>query len=77
MELRDIKALIALMRENGLTELEVEDKKGKIRLVRTADFAEEPAARPVPPQPRRDRPRSGRPLPEPRDESPNWAKIRR
>jgi acetyl-CoA carboxylase biotin carboxyl carrier protein len=39
MELRDIKALIALMRENGLTELEVEDKKGKVRLVRTADFS--------------------------------------
>ena len=52
MELRDIKALIALMRENGLTELEVEDKKGKIRLVRTADFAENPAARVVTPQPR-------------------------
>jgi acetyl-CoA carboxylase biotin carboxyl carrier protein len=52
MELRDIKALIELMRENGLTELEVEDKKGKIRLVRAADFGGEPAARPVPPQPR-------------------------
>lgn len=37
MELRDIKALIALMRENGLIELEVEDKKGKVRLVRTLE----------------------------------------
>ncbi len=47
MELRDIRALIALMRENGLIELEVEDKKGKVRLVRTPDAA--PAApRPVP-----------------------------
>jgi acetyl-CoA carboxylase biotin carboxyl carrier protein len=45
MELRDIRALIALMRENGLIELEVEDKKGKIRLVRVADFAGEPAPR--------------------------------
>lgn len=52
MELRDIKALIALMRENGLTELEVEDKKGKIRLVRAADFGGEILSRPVPPQPR-------------------------
>jgi acetyl-CoA carboxylase biotin carboxyl carrier protein len=46
MELRDIRALIALMRENGLIELEVEDKKGKIRLVRTADFGAEPVPRP-------------------------------
>ena len=44
MELRDIKALIALMRENELIELELEDKKGKIRLVRAADFGE-PAPR--------------------------------
>ncbi len=47
MELRDIKALIALMRENGLLELEVEDKKGKIRLVRTADASVAPAPRPA------------------------------
>jgi acetyl-CoA carboxylase biotin carboxyl carrier protein len=46
MELRDIRALIALMRENGLIELEVEDKKGKIRLVRTAAFGE-PVPRPA------------------------------
>jgi len=49
MELRDIKALIALMRENGLIELEVEDKKGKIRLVRTSDFGPQPAPRPAQP----------------------------
>jgi len=36
MEVREIKALITLMNENGLVELEVEDKKGKIRLVRGA-----------------------------------------
>src|SRR5260370_10267094 len=45
MELRDIRALIALMRENGLIELEVEDKKGRVRLVRTAAFGE-PVPRP-------------------------------
>ncbi len=49
MELRDIKALIALMRENGLVELEVEDKKGKIRLVRTAEIGPQPAPRPTAP----------------------------
>jgi acetyl-CoA carboxylase biotin carboxyl carrier protein len=49
MELRDIKALIALMRENGLIELEVEDKKGKIRLVRTSDFSPQPTPRPAGP----------------------------
>jgi acetyl-CoA carboxylase biotin carboxyl carrier protein len=53
MELRDIRALIALMRENGLIELEVEDKKGKVRLVRNPDFGGElvqsqPQARLVP-----------------------------
>ena len=47
MELRDIKALIALMRENGLIELEVEDKKGKIRLVRTGDFGPQPSSRQI------------------------------
>ncbi len=52
MELRDIKALIALMRENGLTELEVEDKKGKIRLVRTADFVPPEPVRSAQPPPR-------------------------
>jgi len=34
MEAREIKALLDLMQEYGLIELEVEDKKGKIRLVR-------------------------------------------
>jgi acetyl-CoA carboxylase biotin carboxyl carrier protein len=37
MEVREIKALLALMQEYGLTELEIEDgKKGKVRLVRGA-----------------------------------------
>ena len=34
MEVREIKALIALMSDHGLVELEIEDKKGKVRLVR-------------------------------------------
>ena len=34
MEVKEIKALIALMNEYGLVELEIEDKKGKVRLVR-------------------------------------------
>jgi acetyl-CoA carboxylase biotin carboxyl carrier protein len=41
MELREIKALLALMRDFGLSELEIEDKKGKVRLVRTANSADE------------------------------------
>jgi len=46
MELREIKSLIALMREHGLIELEIEDKKGKVRLVRASERhpAEPPAA---------------------------------
>lgn len=34
MEVREIKALLTLMHEYGLVELEIEDKKGKVRLVR-------------------------------------------
>jgi acetyl-CoA carboxylase biotin carboxyl carrier protein len=37
MEIREIKALLALMNDFGLTELEIEDKKGKIRLVRGSE----------------------------------------
>jgi acetyl-CoA carboxylase biotin carboxyl carrier protein len=47
MELREIKALLALMRDFGLSELEIEDKKGKVRLVRAADSADEHHAAPV------------------------------
>jgi acetyl-CoA carboxylase biotin carboxyl carrier protein len=37
MELREIKALLALMQEYGLTELELDDRKrGRLRLVRAA-----------------------------------------
>jgi acetyl-CoA carboxylase biotin carboxyl carrier protein len=41
MELREIKTLLALMRDFGLSELEIEDKKGKVRLVRGANSADE------------------------------------
>jgi len=34
MEVGEIKALLALMDEHGLSELEIEDKRGKVRLVR-------------------------------------------
>jgi acetyl-CoA carboxylase biotin carboxyl carrier protein len=37
MEIREIKALLALMQEYGLTELEVEDKRrGRLKLVRAS-----------------------------------------
>jgi len=50
METREIKALLILMREYELVELEIDDKKkGKVRLVR-AD-ARSPAATTVPAQP--------------------------
>jgi acetyl-CoA carboxylase biotin carboxyl carrier protein len=39
MELREIKALLSLMQDYGLVELEIEDKKGKVRLVRGATGA--------------------------------------
>src|ERR1700739_2970603 len=34
MEVRELKTLLGLMRDFGLVELEIEDKKGKVRLVR-------------------------------------------
>jgi acetyl-CoA carboxylase biotin carboxyl carrier protein len=49
MEVREIKALIALMNDHGLVELEIEDKKGKVRLVRgTLASALEPNSQPHP-----------------------------
>ncbi|MGB6563557.1 MAG: acetyl-CoA carboxylase biotin carboxyl carrier protein [Candidatus Binataceae bacterium] len=53
MELREIKALLALMRDFGLSELEIEDKKGKVRLVRASNSAAENHLAPV------DAPRRG------------------
>jgi acetyl-CoA carboxylase biotin carboxyl carrier protein len=43
MELRDLKALINLMEAHGLIELEIEDKKGKVRLVRSHSGADSAA----------------------------------
>ncbi len=53
MEVREIKALIALMSDHGLVELEIQDKKGKIRLVRggiapAAEFNSTPHLAPAP-----------------------------
>ncbi|HUO05639.1 MAG TPA: acetyl-CoA carboxylase biotin carboxyl carrier protein [Candidatus Binataceae bacterium] len=46
MEVREIKVLLGMMREYGLVELEIEDKKGKVRLVRgRADDAAPAGAR--------------------------------
>ncbi len=39
MDVRELKALLNLMAENGVVELEIEDKKGKVRLVRGAAAA--------------------------------------
>lgn len=36
MEVRELKTLLSLMQDYGLVELEIEDKKGKVRLVRGA-----------------------------------------
>jgi acetyl-CoA carboxylase biotin carboxyl carrier protein len=46
MEVRELKTLLALMQDFGLVELEIEDKKGKVRLVRAgvASAIEAPAA---------------------------------
>ena len=54
MEVREIKALLVLMRDYGLVELEIEDKKGKVRLVRggargTPDDAASDGAGPLAP----------------------------
>lgn len=48
MEVREIKALLALMREYALVELEIDDKKkGKVRLVRAQDGGGAVAASPA------------------------------
>ncbi len=51
MEVREIKTLLVLMRDYGLVELEIEDKKGKVRLVRggaRASFEETSSAEHMP-----------------------------
>lgn len=49
MEVREIKDLAELMREAGLIELEIENKQGRVRLVRGDLAAARPAAAPAPP----------------------------
>jgi acetyl-CoA carboxylase biotin carboxyl carrier protein len=65
MEPREIKALLELMHEYGLVELQIEDKKGKVRLVRgnmtPATAHPESAPRPAPAKSRTPLPR--RPAP--------------
>jgi acetyl-CoA carboxylase biotin carboxyl carrier protein len=46
MEVREIRTLLALMQDFGLIELEIEDKKGKVRLVRAGVAASIEAAAP-------------------------------
>ena len=88
MEVREIKALIVLMNDYGLVELEIEDKKGKVRLVRAAapgDAAPAlPPAAPVrapaaaPPQSARPAPaapRSGGPIAAPLELAPNQVLV--
>ena len=48
MEVREIKTLLALMQDYGLVELEIEDKKGKVRLVRAAPMCAGEHRRPAP-----------------------------
>jgi acetyl-CoA carboxylase biotin carboxyl carrier protein len=53
MEVRELKTLLALMQDFGLVELEIEDKKGKVRLVRAgvpASASAPPVAAPLPPK---------------------------
>ena len=44
MEVRELKTLLGLMRDYELVELEIEDKKGKVRLVRAAAAAGDTAS---------------------------------
>ena len=49
-EVREIKTLVNLMNEFGLVELEIEDKNGKVRLVRArpTDLGANPASHAAP-----------------------------
>ena len=42
MDVRELKALVNLMKDNGVIELEIEDKKGKVRLVRGRAAQQDP-----------------------------------
>ncbi len=89
MEVREIKALIILMNDYGLVELEIEDKKGKVRLVRAvapgdavaspmpppAAPARAPAAPSAPARPAPAAPRSGGPIAAPIELAPNQVLV--
>jgi acetyl-CoA carboxylase biotin carboxyl carrier protein len=86
MEVREIKALIILMNDYGLVELEIEDKKGKVRLVRAtapgdAVASPMPAAPPRAPaapasaRPAPAAPRSGGPIAAPLELAPNQVLV--
>jgi acetyl-CoA carboxylase biotin carboxyl carrier protein len=85
MEVREIKALIVLMNDYGLVELEIEDKKGKVRLVRAAapgdavvpaiTPARAPAAPPASARPAPAAPRSGGPIAAPLELAPNQVPV--
>ena len=47
MEVRELKTLLVLMRDYGLVELEIEDKKGKVRVVRAGVAASATATPPA------------------------------
>src|SRR5487761_399472 len=88
MEVREIKALIVLMNDYGLVELEIEDKKGKVRLVRAAASGDAApampsgapvrapaAAPPAPSRPAPAAPRSGGPVAAPLELAPNQVLV--
>lgn len=88
MEVREIKSLIVLMNDYGLVELEIEDKKGKVRLVRAtapgdavapamspAAPARAPAAPSAPSRPAPAAPRSGGPIAAPIELAPNQVLV--
>jgi acetyl-CoA carboxylase biotin carboxyl carrier protein len=80
MEVRELKTLLALMQDFGLVELEIEDKKGKVRLVRAGVAASVMAAPPaaaaplaatvLPPPPSKARKGAGTPPNGARDAEP-------
>lgn len=86
MEVREIKALVVLMNDYGLVELEIEDKKGKVRLVRAAAPGDAASAMPpsaaparapaaAPPRPAPAAPRSGGPIAAPIELAPNQVMV--
>jgi acetyl-CoA carboxylase biotin carboxyl carrier protein len=71
MDVREIKALIALMRENELVELEIEGREGRVRLVR-GDLKPPEASRAAPPTPA---PRQAAPSEQAAELAPNQVNV--